>query len=434
MAGMSRLKLVLALLAGSVASLSCFSGGSRDRSGSGMDAGMEPRPPAPPVGSVMTCAGDQAPLPALVDLPTVTALPDPFQSIDGTRMTSAAQWACRRVEIGAQAAAYELGDKPDKPAVVTGAFSGGQLTVTAGDGNGKTVSFAATVTPPTNGAPPPYPAMIGMGGINIDPAGLNAMGVATIIFPNDTVAQQNNARGIGVFYDLYGKTHSAGAMMAWAWGVSRLIDAIEQTPDAQIDPTRLGVTGCSRNGKGALIAGAFDERIALTIPQESGSGGSASWRISDWQNTQNSPDMMVQSLMEIVGENVWFRTSFRDFAFAAQQLPFDHHEIDGLVAPRALLVIENTDQVWLGNKSTYNDSMAAHEIWQGLGIPDKMGVSQVGHPDHCGWPGTQQAELTAYVQKFLIGGGTGDTNVARTTGGYTYDQATWAPWDVPTLM
>jgi len=422
--------VVLALLAAGLASLSCWSSGSRDRSGSGTDAGME-RVLQPPVGSVMTCAGDQAPLPALADLPTIDGLPDPFQSIDGTRITSTDQWACRRVEIGAQAAAYELGDKPDKPAVVTGAFSAGQLTVTAGDGNGKTVSFTAAVTPPTNGAQPPYPAMIGMGGINIDPAGLNAMGVATIIFPNDTVAQQNNSRGLGVFYDLYGKTHSAGAMMAWAWGISRLIDAIEQTPDAQIDPARLGVTGCSRNGKGALIAGAFDERIALTIPQESGSGGSASWRISD---AQYAAGTMVQTLMEIVGENVWFRLSFRDFAFAAKQLPFDHHEIEGMVAPRALLIIENTDMVWLGNESTYNDSMAAHEIWQGLGIPDKMGVSQAGHSDHCGWSGAQQPEVTAYVQKYLVGGGTASTSVLKTDGGYAFDQTTWAPWDMPTLM
>src|SRR5262252_1485373 len=419
--------VVLALLAAGLASLSCWSSGSRDRSGSGTDAGME-RVLQPPVGSVMTCAGDQAPLPALADLPTIDGLPDPFQSIDGTRITSTDQWACRRVEIGAQAAAYELGDKPDKPAVVTGAFSAGQLTVTAGDGNGKTVSFTAAVTPPTNGAQPPYPAMIGMGGINIDPAGLNAMGVATIIFPNDTVAQQNNSRGLGVFYDLYGKTHSAGAMMAWAWGISRLIDAIEQTPDAQIDPARLGVTGCSRNGKGALIAGAFDERIALTIPQESGSGGSASWRVSDAQVVSGTA---VQTLSEITGENVWFASSFAQFN--ASELPFDHHMIEAMVAPRALLVIENTSQVWLGNVSTFNDSMAAHLVWEALGIADKMGVSQIGDHAHCEWKGSQQAEVTAYVQKFLVGGGTADTNVLKTDGSFTFDRAIWVDWDVPSL-
>ena len=209
-------------------------------------------------------------------------------------------------------------------------------------------------------------------------------------------------------------------------GGEPLIDALEQTQSAsQIDPARLGVTGCSRNGKGALIAGAFDERIVLTIPQESGSGGSASWRISD---VQQAAGMNVQTLSEINGENVWFRSSFTAFIGLTTRVPFDHHTIEGLVAPRALLVIENTDMEWLGNASTYNDSMAAHEIWSKLGIPDMMGVSQVGHPDHCVFPASQQPEVTAYVQKFLVGGGTASTSVLKTTGAYAYDKATWAPW------
>lgn len=405
----------------------CWSSGNRSHvSGSGGTGGLT----KPPVGMVATCGGTDAPLPALDDLTSTTALPDPFQSLDGTRITGAAQWECRRTEIAAQAAAYELGDNPGKPASVTGSFDAGKITVTASDGT-KTISFAATVTLPTTGSAP-YPAMIGIGGISLDPAGLNAMGVATINFPNDAVALQTDgsSRGKGAFYDLYGATHAAGAMMAWAWGVSRLIDAIEQTPAAQIDPSRLGVTGCSRNGKGALIAGAFEPRIALTIPQESGSGGSASWRISDAQFASGT---MVQTLSEITGENVWFRKSFSQFGNAATKLPFDHHMIEGLVAPRALLVIENSSQVWLGNVSTYDDSMAGHAIWEALGMPDKMGVSQIGDHAHCVWNGSQQAEVTAYVQKFLIGGGTASTTVLKTDGGYSYDQGTWAPWSIPTL-
>jgi hypothetical protein len=418
--------------------LGCWSGGNRHASpaGSGGSGGTGGGGPTqPPIGSVVTCGGAEAPLPALADLPAIAALPDPFQSLDGTRITAASQWDCRRTEIAAQAAAYELGPKPANPASVTGAFDPGgadggtaKLTVSVSEG-GKTISFDATVTWPSTDTPTPYPAMIGMGGIAIAPATLNDMGVATINFPNDAVAQ-DGLRAVGAFYDLYGKDHPAGSMMAWAWGVSRLVDAIERTPDARIDPARLGVTGCSRNGKGALIAGAFEERILLTIPQESGSGGSASWRVSDAQLASGTG---VQTLSEITAENVWFRQSFSQFNFAANRLPFDHHMIEGLVAPRALLVIENTDQIWLGNRSTYNDSMAAHAIWQALGAPDKMGVSQVGHPDHCGWPGTQQAEVTAFVQKFLIGGGTASTTVLKTDGGYAFDQAMWAPWDVPSL-
>src|SRR5262249_41259061 len=140
-----------------------------------------------------------------------------------------------------------LGPKPDKPDSVTASLSSNTLTVTVSNA-GKTISFSAAITYPATGAAP-YPAMIGVGGISLGPTQLNGMGVATIIFPNDTLAAQTDAssRGHGLFYDLYGNTHPAGSMMAWAWGISRLIDALEQTPDARIDPMRLGVTGCSRN-------------------------------------------------------------------------------------------------------------------------------------------------------------------------------------------
>ena len=62
-----------------------------------------------------------------------------------------------------------------------------------------------------------------------------------------------------------------------------------------------------------------------------------------------------------------------------------------------------------------------------------MGYSQIGDHAHCEWNGSQQPEVTAYVQKFLIGGGTGNTNVLKTDGGYTLDKATWAPWSIPRL-
>ena len=223
--------------------------------------------------------------------------------------------------------------------------------------------------------------------------------------------------------------------MAWTWGASRLIDVIEQLPNANIDASRLGVTGCSRNGKGALIVGAFEDRIVLTIPQESGSGGSASWRVSD---AMMAAGTQVQTLSEITGENVWFTPSFALFNQAATRLPFDHHMIEGLVAPRALLVIENTSQVWLGNLSTFTNSMAAHRIWEGLGIPDHMGYSQIGDHSHCEWNGSQQREVTAFVQRFLLDqdtpdGGTINTNVLRTDGGFVLDENKWIDWSVPSL-
>jgi hypothetical protein len=367
-------------------------------------------------------------MPSYSSLPTNAKLPDPFKMMDGSRISSKSQWTCRRAEIAAQVQEFELGYKPATPyAATTGSFSGNSLTVNVTD-NGKSISFSCSISYPSTGSKP-YPAMIGVGGSNLNNTQLSSLGVAVITLPNDSIAQQTNSssRGIGKFYDMYGSGHSAGALMAWAWGASRLIDAIEKTPAANIDPARLGVTGCSRNGKGALMCGAFDERIKLTIPQESGSGGAASWRVSDWQGTT------VQTLGEITGENVWFRANFNQFNSTATKLPFDHHMVAALCAPRALLFIENSQMVWLGNVSTWTNGNVAHKVWEALGISDKMGYASVGHSDHCGFPSTLQADMTAYVQKFLVGNGSGNTNVMKCDGGVTYNESQWVDWTVPTL-
>jgi len=215
--------------------------------------------------------------------------------------------------------------------------------------------------------------------------------------------------------------------MAWAWGVSRLIDVIEANGTKVFDLQHLAVSGCSRNGKGALVVGAFDERIALVIPQESGSGGSASWRISDWQGTT------VQTLGEITGENVWFTLSLKQFNSAATKLPFDHHMLDGMVAPRGLIIIENTGMVWLGNQSCWGCSVAGHKVYEALGIPSNMGTSQIGGHNHCQFPTSQQPEIDAFFTQFMLGG-TANTTVMKTDGGYKFDEGKWINWNVPILQ
>lgn len=370
-------------------------------------------------------------LPEYGNLSVIESLPDPFLAMDGGRIRSKADWACRRAEISAQFQGYELGSKPPKPEKVSGKLEDKKLVISVEE-NGKTISFTAEIIIPETGVGP-YPAMIGIGRSWLNNAELSKLGVAVINFPNGDLGEQMNggSRGKGKFYELYGKDHTASAMMAWAWGVSRLIDALEVTHGSNIDPSRLGVTGCSRNGKGALVAGAFDERIALTIPQESGSGGSASWRISD---AQKADGQNVQTLSQIVTENVWFTESFARFSHTATRLPFDHHQLMGLVAPRALLVVENTSMEWLGNISAYTAAVAAHSIWRAMGLEDHMGVSQMGGYDHCQYPDSQLPELTAFVEKFLVGSGAKNTLVMKTDGGFVVDEKRWITWDVPDLQ
>jgi GH35 family endo-1,4-beta-xylanase len=366
-------------------------------------------------------------IPPFSSLQSNAKLPDPFKFMNGNRMTKKEEWPARRAEISALAQAFEYGVKPSVPANVTGSYSSNRITVNVSEAE-KSISFSCSITYPSNGQAP-YPAIIGVGGSFLNNSAITNLGVAVISFPNDDIAAQasSGSRGQGKFYTIYGSNHSAGALIAWAWGVDCLITALEKTAAAKIDPTRLGVTGCSRNGKGALACGAFCERIALTIPQESGSGGAASWRVSDYQGTS------VQNLSEIIGENCWFSKALNQFSGQTNKLPFDHHEIEALCAPRALLVIENTSMTWLGKISTWTTGNAAHKVWEALGESDKMGFSQVGHGDHCGFPSSQQPEVTAYIQRFLLKG-SGSTAIMKTDGGLSFDSARWIDWTVPDLQ
>jgi hypothetical protein len=178
------------------------------------------------------------------------------------------------------------------------------------------------------------------------------------------------------------------------------------------------------------MCGAFDDRIDLTIPQESGSGGSGSWRVSHYEH--DTLGQNTQELCEIVGENVWFRANFNQFCGNEDKLPTDHHELIGLVAPRAIYIIEN-NILWLGPESSWNCANAAKQIWIALGVPDKFGYSGTTEHTHCSFPSSQSTELNAYVGKYLIGSGTGTTGIMRCDPGYTYDQARWVDWTTPTL-
>jgi hypothetical protein len=381
--------------------------------------------------------GTACAVPALPAYSAITAtnakLPDPFMMLSGTRMTSLSQWECRRAELNAEFQTYELGQKNPKPAgTVTGSMSGSTLTVNVG---GK--SFTVTITLPTTGTAP-YPAIIALDGGSLPSSQIEGLGVAMISMSTMTLGDQTGAssRGNGFFFTVNGSDNGAGSLVAWAWGASRVIDALAVTPAAKIDPTRIGVTGCSRNGKGALVMGALDERVKLTIVQESGSGGTASWRVSD---NEDGGKNIVQTLGEIVGEDDWFSSTLTQFAnaHAATKLPEDHHELLGMVAPRGLFVIENTQYQWLGVNSCVTDATAAQMIFQGLGVKDNMAFEQHGHA-HCAFDSAEWPDLQAYIQKFLLNKDVTASawNVTTTQFGSTtstLNMSMWVDWTIPTL-
>ena len=336
-------------------------------------------------------------------------------------------WSCRRDEINKLFQEYELGTLPGRPESVKGTLVGETLVVDVTHA-GNSISFNASITLPVNGTGP-FPAVIGVGGISL-PVPAN---VATIVFDNDQIAQQNDAtsRGLGDFYTLYGVNATASSMTAWTWAISRIIDVLETKPESKIDLSRLGVTGCSRNGKGALVAGAFEERILLTIPQESGSGGEGCWRISD---AMFATGIVTQTASEIVMENVWFSLNFANYANNVTLLPFDHHMLAAMVAPRPMFVIDNPDYVWLGPESNFGCMKTANKVYQALGVPDFMGFSGVGNHTHCDFPDMQLDTLNAFFDKFFFGKNT-NTSIISTDSADTlaFVEADWVNWEVPRL-
>jgi len=360
-------------------------------------------------------------LPALEQLPVVEPLTDPFAWSDGKgRSTKFKNWSQRRAEIGAEIQHYEIGQKPDRPDNITASYARDTLKVNVTE-NGKTLTLTSKITLPEGKGP--FPAVIGIGrGSGSLPAEIfTTRGVAQIPFIFTQVMAHNQKRGNEPINKLYPELVSMGAYSAWSWGVSRLIDGLELVQkDLPIDLKHLAITGCSFAGKMALYAGAFDERIALTIAQESGGGGAAAWRVS-----QSLP-VKVETLGAT--SHVWFQESMFQFADKnVSKLPFDHHELMAMIAPRALLVLGNPDFVWLADESGYVSCRAAHEVWKTFGIGDRFGFSIVAGHGHCQLPKSQYPEVEAYVEKFLLGNNSANTNV--TVNPYPLvDYARWFDW------
>lgn len=212
-----------------------------------------------------------------------------------------------------------------------------------------------------------------------------------------------------------------GSYCAWSWGISRLIDGLEKVEKkSRIDLSHLAISGCSFAGKMALFAGAFDERIALTIAREPGGGGVNAWRVSE--TLEN---------VETLGRTnyAWFLESMRQFAGKnVNRLPIDHHELAALIAPRALLVLGNTDYEWLAEESNYVSCQAARMVWKAFGIEDRMGFSIQGGHMHCMLPKSQYPEVEAFIDKFLLGKTDVDTFVTKADMFEDMDYLKWMPW------
>jgi endo-1,4-beta-xylanase len=335
----------------------------------------------------VAAADMKAPKPA-EELPEIKELPNPFTFADGSPVRSKDDWPRRRAELKDLFQDYMYGHLPAKPQKMSikrgDVVNDEENKVSIQDlevkleQEDKSLTLHVRVAWPTD-AKGPLPVVVqsSFGPRGGAPSGKRfatyaqrVYAVAECSFNEVAIDNKDRARTAGV-YNLFGDQIDCGGLMAWAWGVSRVIDALE-TMD-KIDAKKAIVPGHSRYGKAALLAGAFDERIALTVPSHSGCAGCSPYRFIYGKSEQ---------LHNIVGAfPYWFRPDFNQFVGKVERLPVDQHCLIALVAPRALLATEGTQDTWINPEGSQLTHLAAKKVYDFLGAGDKISIRYrpVGH-------------------------------------------------------
>jgi hypothetical protein len=186
-----------------------------------------------------------------------------------------------------------------------------------------------------------------------------------------------------------------GLLRAWAWGVSRIVDYLET--DASVDHTKFIVTGVSRTGKSALIAGAYDERIAMVAPVASSGGGTPAYRFSGSVPDRGGKEGLTEMVRKYPN---WYSDHLHQFWGQPDKLPFDEHWLIALCAPRPFISLEGDHDQNVNQNGVYHSIVAAKPAYDFFQDPDRIGISFADRP-HGMVQGDWDA-LLAFGDKFLL--------------------------------
>jgi len=183
----------------------------------------------------------------------------------------------------------------------------------------------------------------------------------------DVSPDNNKTFSKGVLDQLYPEqlkmNNGMRCLGAWGWGASRIIDYFET--DKAIDAKKIIVLGHSRGGKASLWCGAQDQRIAITISNESGNSGAALSRRN-----------FGETIDKIMIASRWFCPNYRKYANNEDNLPFDQHMLIALIAPRAVYVATAADDLWGDSKGQYLGLKYAQPVYNLYGcncnLPEGM--------------------------------------------------------------
>ncbi len=159
-----------------------------------------------------------------------------------------------------------------------------------------------------------------------------------------------------------------GTLRAWAWGASRAIDFFVNDPF--VDEKRVAIEGLSRYGKAALVAMAYEPRIAIGFIGSSGAGGAKLLRRVYGEQVEN---------LASSAEYHWFTPNFIKYAgpLTPNDLPIDAHQLIALCAPRPVFISvgsENVEGHWIDAKGMFVSAIEAGPVYKLLGRKD-MGTT-----------------------------------------------------------
>jgi hypothetical protein len=155
-----------------------------------------------------------------------------------------------------------------------------------------------------------------------------------------------------------------GALRAWAWGASRVLDYFET--DKSIDAKHVAVEGHSRFGKAALVTMAYDSRFAVAYINSSGAGGATLARRRFGEQLENIAG---------AGEYHWMAGNYLKYAgtLTPADMPVDSHELIALCAPRPVFISGGTKEGgdgWADVRGTFIAEVAAGPVYRLLGAHD----------------------------------------------------------------
>jgi hypothetical protein len=368
--------------------------------------------------------------PKPTDLPLQTSLPDPLVMLDGRKVATREMWVKeRRPELVRLFQHYMYGQLPPKPAVSakvervdTAALAGkatlSEVTLTFGPSNAPPIHLMLVVP---NRRTNPAPVVLALnyfgnhtlvqdkqvrlpdnwmpqwGGEGASSARVvdnrateAGRGSWTKLWPIEDLVDRGYAlatfyngdldpdtpeqRGVQKAFRQPDPADDCGTIGAWAWGLQRAVDYLITAPG--IDPRRIVVTGHSRTGKAALVAAAFDERIALAIPHQAGCGGSAPSRariaIGRPYNTLDKPQTRRPETVSDINDKFphWFNARFKEFNTQPERLPFDQHCLVALCAPRPVLFTNGRADTWINPAGQFEVMRAAAPVYRLLGAGD----------------------------------------------------------------